>query len=161
MDIIRELVGELKALDQHIMTLEARKNEIEKSLGDEEKIIDNLSSLFVEYQSLTREVTLARDLYEKRRKDLLDVKTAREMAEQQILVATLEAATLPDVSRPVRPILPLYTLIAAIAGLLLGVSYAFVVDSYDHTLRSIDQAERYMGLNVIASIPDVRGGIVK
>jgi capsular polysaccharide biosynthesis protein len=51
--------------------------------------------------------------------------------------------------------------VAAVVGGLLGVSYAFVADTYDHTLRTTDQAERYFGLNVLTSIPEVSGGVIR
>jgi capsular polysaccharide biosynthesis protein len=70
-------------------------------------------------------------------------------------------ATLPDVDRPVKPILWLYTLLAAIVGLLLGTGWAFLADSYNHTVETTDQAERFFGKTVLATVPDVSGGIIK
>ena len=159
--ILQEMLGELQAIDQHIVTLEARKAEIARQVEDQERAVNEVSSLFVEYQSLVRELDLARSLYEQRRHDLLNAETTHLMAQSEILVTRLEDATLPDADRPVRPILWLYTLVAGVAGLLLGTSYAFVVDSYDHSVRSIDQAERYFGLPVAVSVTEVRGGIIR
>jgi len=160
-DIISELIGEMKAIDQHIATLKARRAEIQRRVDLENKTIDGLSTLFVEYDSLVRELELARKLYNQKRKDLLDAETARQMAQREILITRIDKATMPDPDRPVRPILWLYTLVAAIVGLMLGVAYAFLADSYDHTIRRIDQAERYLGVNVLTSVPDTLGGIIK
>ncbi len=160
-DIIGELIGELKAIDQHIATLEARRSEIQRRVDLENHTIDGLSSLFVEYDSLIKELELARKLYNKKRKDLLDAETARQMAQREILITRVDKATLPDPKHPVRPILWLYTLISVIVGLMLGIAYAFLADSYDHTIRRIDQAERYLGVNVLASVPETFGGVVR
>jgi capsular polysaccharide biosynthesis protein len=73
----------------------------------------------------------------------------------------VDQATLPDPDQPVRPILWLYTLIAMVVGLLIGTAWAFIADSYDHTVRTIDQAERFLGKPVIVSIPSVHGGIIR
>ncbi len=158
-DIIKELIAELKAIDQHIATLQARKTEIEKQVKEKNLVIDDLSSMYVQYESLLRDVELSRALYDQKRKELLDAETARQMAQQEVLITRVDEATLPD--QPVRPILWLYSLIALVVGLLTGVAYAFLADSYDHTVRTIDQAERFLGKSVIVSIPSVQGGIVR
>jgi uncharacterized protein involved in exopolysaccharide biosynthesis len=160
-DIIKELQGEVKAIDQHINTLQARRTEIQTQIADKDKIIDSLSTMAVTYNSLTQEVDLSRKLYEKKRKDLLDTETARQMSQCEVMVTPVDKATLPDVDRPVRPILWLYTAIALVTGLLLGIAYAFLADSYDHSVGSIDQAERYFGKQVLVTVPDVSGGIVR
>ncbi len=160
-DIIRELVSELKAIDQHISTLQARKKEIDFQLKEKNLVIDQLSSQYVEYESLMREVDLSRSLYDQKRKELVETDTARQMAQREVLITRVDPATLPDVDQPVRPILWLYTLIAVMVGLLLGVAWAFMADSYDHTIRTIDQAERYFGKSVLVSIPRMRGGMIQ
>ncbi len=160
-DIIRELVAEQKAIDQHIKTLQARKSEIQSQVNEKDGVINKLSSLFVQYESLSRELELSRTLYDQKRKDLLDAETARQMAQREVLITRVDQATLPDVDRPVRPILWLYTLIALIVGLLTGLAYAFLADSYDHTVVTIDQAERYFRKPVLTSIPDTYGGMIR
>ena len=57
-----------------------------------------------------------------------------------------------DPSQPVRPITTIYSVIAAITGLLLAIAYAFLADFYDHSIRSIYQVERYLETKVLASI---------
>jgi uncharacterized protein involved in exopolysaccharide biosynthesis len=160
-DIIREVQAELKAIDQHISTLDARRAEIQKLVTDKDAIIDKLSSLYVKYESLQQEVELSRKLYDQKRKDLLEADTARQMAQREVLITRVDNATLPDVDRPVFPILWLYTLIAVIVGLLLGVAWAFLADSYNHTVETTDQAERFFGRPVLATVPDVSGGIIR
>jgi len=160
-DIVRELVAELKAIDQHISTLKARKSEIVKQVNEKNVVIDELSSLYVQYESLQRDVELSRSLYDQKRKELLDAETARQMAQQEVLITRVDQASLPDPTQPVHPILWLYTLISLIVGLLIGTAWAFLADSYDHTVRTIDQAERYLGKPVIVTIPNVHGGIIQ
>ena len=63
-DIVREVQGELKAIDQHVSTLKARQAEIQTQISNRDKIIDDLSSMYVKYESLQQEVELARTLYD-------------------------------------------------------------------------------------------------
>lgn len=160
-DLLNELIAELQAIDQHISVLEAYKDKIQQEVAHRKAIIDNLSSLYVEYESLLKELELARKLYADKRKELLDAETARQMAQREALITKVDEATLPDPSRPVRPVFWLYTTIAALIGLIVGTGYAFIIDSYDHRLRSIDQAERYLGKPVLTTVPQISGGIIK
>ena len=119
-----------------------------------------LSGLFVQYQSYSQDVELARTLYSQKRKDLLDAETAQRMAQQDIMITRLEDATLPDPDKPVSPVLSLYTAIASLVGLLLGIAYAFLADFYDHSIRSTYQVEQYLSLPVLASVRKLGRGLI-
>ena len=45
------------------------------------------------------------------------------------------------------------TLTGGMIGLLLGLGLAFVLDFFDHTLKSIEDIERYLDMQVLGSIP--------
>jgi len=72
----------------------------------------------------------------------------------------VDDAELPDALRPTFPITWAYTLIAAAAGLLLALAYAFLGDYFDHTIRTIYEAERYLGLPVAGSVRKAGGRLV-
>ena len=63
----------------------------------------------------------------------------------------------PD--KPIRPIVWLNITIGVVVGLLLSLAYVFLADFYDHTVKSIDDVERYLGVPVLASniggVPDL------
>ena len=50
--------------------------------------------------------------------------------------------------------------LAAIVGVLLAGAYACLADHFDHSLRSIEQAERYLGVPVVGSIGQQRRGLL-
>jgi capsular exopolysaccharide synthesis family protein len=54
---------------------------------------------------------------------------------------------------PVKPNVPLYLGLAAIAGLVLGVMLAFFIEYLDTSVKTIDDVERYLGLPVLGVIP--------
>ncbi|GAC1318349.1 MAG: polysaccharide biosynthesis tyrosine autokinase [Thermoleophilaceae bacterium] len=66
-------------------------------------------------------------------------------------VSLADAAPLP--SSPSRPKPTLYTLIAAILGLALGVALAFLRDRLDHRLRTSEDVESRFDTPVLARIP--------
>ncbi|MDD4889320.1 MAG: hypothetical protein PHU85_05270 [Phycisphaerae bacterium] len=56
----------------------------------------------------------------------------------------------PD--EPVRPVRWLNMLIASVVAVLLALTYVFLADFYDHTVKSTEDVERYLGVPVLASV---------
>ena len=54
---------------------------------------------------------------------------------------------------PEKPSVPLYMVLAAIVGLIVGVGLAFFVEYLDTSVKTIDDVERHLGLPVLAVIP--------
>ncbi|UCD28474.1 MAG: hypothetical protein JSV03_15545 [Planctomycetota bacterium] len=150
--ILRELIGEASSLDIKIATLAARKDEFSRKLEQELKRLDRITTQLVRYQELQNEVALAREEYRKVSSELASALTFQEQEADAITINIVDDAKLPDVKRPVYPRTVLYTLIAAVVGLLLAMAYAFLADHFDHTLGSIEETERYLGVPVIGSI---------
>jgi capsular polysaccharide biosynthesis protein len=50
----------------------------------------------------------------------------------------------------------LMVLLAAFVGLTLGLAIAFGFEFFNNSLRTQDDAEHYLGLPVLAAIPDLR-----
>jgi hypothetical protein len=73
-------------------------------------------------------------------------------ARESVTIAKLDSASVPDPTRPVTPKTLLYTVVAFLVSMLLGVAFAFSADHFDHTLRSIGEAERYLGVPVLGSV---------
>jgi capsular polysaccharide biosynthesis protein len=91
---------------------------------------------------------------------LVSAVTAEKLAQNPVLVSTLDDATWPDPRLPRRPIVWLNLLVAALAGLVLALAYAFLADHFDHSIKSVDEAERYLGVPVLVSVPKISGRII-
>jgi capsular exopolysaccharide synthesis family protein len=59
-------------------------------------------------------------------------------------------------AKPAKPRIPLNLAVAALLGLGLGVSTAFLQERLDDTLKGADDVERVFGLSALALIPTVR-----
>jgi len=151
-EILRELKAEVKALQIEITAGEARRKDLADRLAAETDQLNKLSSQLVDYQRLQQELFVARGQYNGLADQLLEASMTEQQARQAIAVSVLEPASLPAADQPARPQPLLYTLIAAAAGLLLALAYAFLADSFDHTLKTIGEAERYLGLPVVGSV---------
>jgi Mrp family chromosome partitioning ATPase len=74
------------------------------------------------------------------------------------LVRVITPALVP--SAPIRPSVPLNSLVGLLAGLVLGVLIALVRDRLDDRVRGVDDVEQ-RGLDVLATVPALEPGSVK
>lgn len=74
-------------------------------------------------------------------------------------VKTVEEANLPD--HPSSPSVMRNTLIGAILGILISAGIIILIFMLDDTVKTPDDVETYLGLNVLASIPVYDGSNVK
>ncbi len=55
---------------------------------------------------------------------------------------------------PVRPNVKLNVILAAVVGLVLGVSLAFFIEYLDTSVKSLDDVERYLEVSVVGVVPE-------
>lgn len=81
-------------------------------------------------------------------------------ARDMVTIRKLDEASMPNPDRPASPKTMLWTLVAFVASMLLGTAMAFFMDHFDHSLRSTDEAERYLGIPVVGTVKRYGGGLV-
>lgn len=102
---------------------------------------------------LEREVTAARDLYEAAQSSLVQAQTSEALDASKVSnVRIVDAATLPD--ERMSPRRKRLTAMAAFAGLVIGLGLAFVREFFDATIKSRDEAEKKLGITVLAVVPE-------
>ena len=146
------------ALTQDITASGARLTKLQEILRTDQAYMRELSGKYVEYRRLQDEIQNARGDYEAKKDQLKRAKTAESVAEQQVFLSQLDTASLPD--KPVRPILWINTAVAAVVALLLALAYGFVADYYDHRFKTVEQAEKYLDLPVLASVQNLGHRII-
>lgn len=70
-------------------------------------------------------------------------------------LAILEPAQGSD--SPVRPRPLVNVLVAALVGMVLGVGMIFLLDLFDHSLRTPEEVAQALGLTTVGAIPPIRG----
>ncbi len=160
-DLYDELVRQGGRLEQEMAVLNARRTTLAAKVAEDRRRVDELASKVAKYQRLQKDVQSAQAIYESEQRRVVSAMTAQQIAARPILVTVLDEATWPDAQQPRRPILWLNLLIAAVSGLLLSFIYAFLGDYFDHSLKSMDVAERYLGVPVVASVPRLKGRFVR
>ena len=160
-----ELRDEMKrhgiALGQEITVLKARRVRIQTAADKDRKRVGDLAVKVARYEQIQRQVAGAQTIYDTEQERVVSAVTAEKLAENPILVTVMDEPGRPDPTRPYRPIVWLNMLLAAGAGLVLALIYAFLSDYFDHTIKSIDEAERYLGVSVLASIPKLGRRIIR
>ena len=132
--------------------------QVRKSKVDSlQKELDELRALDIESQAADllpferadREVALQRDILTALRARV--TQTGIELEVPRTMVHIVEEAEAPE--RPSSPIIPLNIVLSVVLGLLAGVGLAFFVEYLDVSLKTVDEVEKYLGLSVLAVIP--------
>lgn len=125
----------------------------EKLLADSvtrEKVeVGQLSELLIQHNLLKREFETNQQLYDSLLQRLKDATVSAGLRATNIHV--LDSAIPPAV--PVQPKKLLNVSIALVAGLILGITLAFVEEGLDNSIKSAEDVERLIGVPSLAIVP--------
>jgi uncharacterized protein involved in exopolysaccharide biosynthesis len=152
-DLRVELTKQSTRLQQEISVLTAKHDVLAGKVVEDRKRVDNLASKVARYGLVQQAVESAQEIYTEEQRRVVSAVTAEKVTGLPLLVTTIDNPSRPDPTQPRRPIVWVNMLIAVVSGLVLGLVYAFLADHLDHSLKSIDGAERYLGTPVLASVP--------
>lgn len=127
----------------------ANEEKLEAALRGQEGIALELSQMAIPYKSLERDVEADRTLYESLVARLKETDVAQGVSRFAVRVAT--PAMLPE--RPVKPKKVLILLFGALGSLAVAASSILAAHTLDSTCKTVDQAERLLGLTSLAAIP--------
>ena len=161
---IQELRARIAGLDQQILDqVETIKQSIETDFDivsrRERSLYNNIQQLRDQTISLSKQ-TLELERLEReydQNKNFLEEMLARsneaDVASTKTLnnVRVIEPARAP--SGPFRPNPPRTIALATVVGLFLGIGLVVGLDFLDHTLRSPEHVERYVGLETLTVLP--------
>jgi uncharacterized protein involved in exopolysaccharide biosynthesis len=160
-DMRNELVKQKERTDSSIAILDSMKKELESRLKYFQDRMTLLGSESIKYEQLQKEFYSAMRNYDVEQKQLFDAIRVEGLARNPILLSILDDPSRPNAEDPRRPVMWLNILIACAAGIVLALAYAFLADHFDHTLKSIDDAERYLGTPVVSSVPRLGRRIIR
>jgi succinoglycan biosynthesis transport protein ExoP len=128
------------------------EEKLEKSLEEQEQKAMELNRIAIPYNVLQRDVESDRALFESMTLRLKEthITGGIEIAPFQIIEEPLVA------SSPSKPRKKFILALALAFGIALGVGMVIGTDAIDSSLRTVDEAESYLELHALASIPDRR-----
>ena len=145
----------VNASNMVIKSYEAAKSTEAKlmaALQEQEQAALELNKMAIPYNALVREVETDRALYESVLTRMKVSNVAKGIWQNNIRVIETPFVA----ARPAKPRKMLIVALALIGGLVLGCGLAIGNDLTDHSMRSVDQAERISGLPVLTSVPESR-----
>jgi succinoglycan biosynthesis transport protein ExoP len=133
-----------------------REEMLQKTLADTKAAWDHLNTRTFEYQQLKQEADANRALYDELIKRIREADINAGFRNNNIRIA--------DVARPgLLPFFPniiVNLLLALIFSSLLAIGGALLLDKLDTTLRSPEEASRFLRTDVIGSLPLDRGACI-
>lgn len=143
----KEVKADLDGRSVDIIALESRV----KSLKG---VVDQYSALAqkqLEYSRIYRNYEVLEETYQELLRDIEKARLSQAMDTYKLAsVEIVDRAQVPKV--PIKPDILFNTLIGGLIGLILSVGLAFVIDTFDHTLKSVEDVERHLDMPVLGSI---------
>jgi polysaccharide biosynthesis transport protein len=139
-----------KILATQYASAQDTENKLNTALTDQEKAALDLSKLAIPYNVLEREVQSDRAMY-----DSLVTRIRETTISEGIEKNPFHVVGEPMTSTvPVKPEKLKIMIIAFVFALIVSCVLVVVLDSLDESLRSVDQAEQFLGLPALAIIPE-------
>jgi capsular exopolysaccharide synthesis family protein len=126
---------------------------LEQALKEQETAALELSKQSIRYNVLLRDVETDRAMYQSVLSRIKETDITKEMKPSNVRV--IQVAALPE--KPVKPQKVRVAALGVMAGLGLGVLLVFFLNSLDQSLKTVDQAEDYLQLPVLSTIPKFSG----
>ncbi len=104
---------------------------------------------FLPFDRAERNVSVQRDILTALRARI--TQTGIEVEVPRTSVEIVEEAEAPE--RPSSPLVVLNIFLSVVLGLLAGTGLAFFVEYLDVSIKTVDEVEKYLGLSVLAVIP--------
>lgn len=145
----RQKMAIIQNIVQGYKAAETRENYLEKALGQQRKLMNDLAQKSVQYNILKREVDSNRQLYQGLLERMKEAQVSAGLNSSNIRI--VDTAVVPKT--PVKPRVYLNLAIGVILGLGLGIGLAFFQEYLDKTLKTADDVERLLRLPSLGILP--------
>lgn len=127
---------------------------LETELSDTESNAMKLSDIGVKFDMLSREVKSDQAQFDAIISRLSETRVVAQLTPERIHV--VQKAAVPE--KPAWPNIQIVFALAIFGGLIIGLAASFVMESMNASFRTVDEAERYLGLPVLGSVPKLPKG---
>ncbi|MEA3208869.1 MAG: polysaccharide biosynthesis transport protein [Chthoniobacter sp.] len=145
----RAILNARESIDARYDAAVQTEKKLEAALKEQEQKSLELNHAAIDYNMLNREVEADRALLDSVLTRTNETDLTRTWRNDAIRL--VQGATLPD--RPSKPRKKIVLGGALMAGLLLGVMLTFARHVLDHSLRTVDAAEHWLGLPALGTLP--------
>jgi capsular exopolysaccharide synthesis family protein len=127
----------------------AAEQSLEQALRDLENSSLELNKKAVRYNTLKREVEADRSFYQNVVSRIKETSVTKDLQSNKVRI--IQQAAVPE--KPVKPAKTKIVVLGLFAGLTLGAVLVFLLNSLDRSLKTVDQAEEYLALPVLSTVP--------
>jgi len=139
----------LRSVEAEYRVAKGREDALAARTEQTKKETLDLNEKEIQYSALQRETSSNQQLYDVVLKRVKETGLSGGLETNNIRI--IEEAHVP--TGPVRPRIILNIALALVVGTMLGVGAAFFLEYFDNTIRTPDEAERYLQLPTLGIIP--------
>jgi uncharacterized protein involved in exopolysaccharide biosynthesis len=151
----RSLEQELAAAHSSLSSLASQKEAVTKHIRENSAALASLREKKVDIDRLSREVDLHRNAFMLYGKQFEEARVATGLGKEQLgNIALIERPHAVPFTKDFQKRIGLVFL-AAFVGLALGMAIAFGFEFFNNSLRTQEDVEHYLGVPVLAAIPDL------
>ena len=148
----QSLIDRILSLQIEVSSLNAKAGALGEVVREYESKLQSLPEKSLQLARLERAAKVSENIYLMMREKFEEARITE--AGQIGMVRVIDSAKEPV--SPIRPKKKLNLILGAIIGLGLGIGITLLVDYMDDSLKSIEDIERYTGLRVLGSIPEIK-----
>lgn len=148
-----EVEGILNSVKNQLDTARRQEALIRTRLKETRSEIVSGQEQGVDFNLYKREVDTNRELYNGLLQQVKEVGVAGGVETNNVQV--VDKAQVPLF--PYKPKLPLNAAIGLVGGLLLGLAFIFLVESFDDSIKFADEVEKILAVPLLGVIPKVKG----
>lgn len=148
--ISAEINREVKSIEAGYTAASNKESQLRAAMDEQKRATLSLKDSAVQYAILSREVDTNKQLYDGVLQRLKEINVASDLRTSNIYVM---GKALPP-SFPSYPNKRRSLLIGLLLGLAAGVGLAFLLEQLDNTLKTPEEAERYLRLPSLGMVPD-------
>ena len=145
----RTLVAVRELVKKSYEAAKATEDKLSAALQEQEQAALQLNKIAIPYHALVREVDADRALYESVLTRMKVTNVAKGIWENNIRVVETPFVAI----KPAKPAKRKILVLALLGGCVLGCGLVVGRDMTDSSIRSVDQAEKFLGFPVLTSLP--------
>ena len=142
--------SEAQSLERNMAALNAHLDVVNKQIDMQKGVLNALPEKDFMDSQLKLKYTVNQNLYSSLLENLFQIGIAEAMTLSDIRV--VEAASVPDINKPVSPKIPLNIAIGIFLGLMLGLGSAFFLNYIDDTIKTPEDIQG-QGMPLLGIVP--------
>lgn len=146
----QEIQRTVASIESAYRTAEATEKQLRAKMEEQKVATLRLKNASVDYAILAREVDTNRQLYDSVLQRMKETGVAAELRASNVSI--IDHAEPPHTSS--KPNIKRSLLLGAFIGLMGGIALTFLREYLDHTLKTPDEAQHYLQLPNLGSVPD-------